>query len=534
MRPTRRTNIRRSKRGDFQLNVGIKPDGTQPKFYCGDSEREFVKRRAAIKALWADVCEYPKAYHQTLKTPAWDAARLAAAKSIAKGEVPLVPAGDHEDQAHYYDRIERLRANGVTAQADDRYEVGAAMLQQEAKQVAERSRRVTGQTLHPALTAYRQYLDREHRDGNGRLRDGGKTMMDQVTMLKSYLPDVDLARLDYQQCDELFGVLRRRPLTKRYEKPMARKTCCNLIGTLGRFLKWLHTAADWRWRLPEDSFLIRKTPIELEEDIEKEAADIPTWTPSELRTIYEYATPLERLFFLLGINCAYGADQSGRLRVRDVKLDVPRPHIDRIRRKKKTRSVHLLWSQTEQGLRWALDRRPASAETDHVVLTANDLPYWRQTKGENRSQDIPNLWNKLLDRIQKDHPQFRRLPFNSLRDTSIDLIRKLAGEEIARLHSAHKHQSDDQNLRRYSNPVRRRHFKALAKLERKLRRVFESVELPFPPDQPKIQQQGGPNITPAQIRKIRELDDQGFKHAKIMEIVGVSRPTVWRHTRKPK
>ena len=29
----------------------------------------------------------------------------------------------------------------------------------------------------------------------------------------------------------------------------------------------------------------------------------------------EYATPIERLFLLLGLNCAYGADQAGRLRI---------------------------------------------------------------------------------------------------------------------------------------------------------------------------------------------------------------------------
>jgi len=64
------------------------------------------------------------------------------------------------------------------------------------------------------------------------------------------------------------------------------------------------------------------------------------------------------------------------------------------------------------------------------------------------------------------------LPFNSLRDTSADMVRQLVGEEVALLHLAHKHQSKDENLRRYTNPVRKKHFNALRRLERKLSVVF--------------------------------------------------------------
>jgi len=180
---------------------------------------------------------------------------------------------------------------------------------------------ITGQTLHQALNAYREYIDREYLDADGTISDNGKTKQIQIKAIRSYLPDVDLGVLDYQGTDELFGVFHRRPASKRYGTPMAKKSCTNDIGELGRFFKWLHLSKEWNWRKPEDFDLIRRTPRELDDDAEKEAADIPVWTIDQLAILNRYATPIERVFLLLGLNCAYGADQSGRLRVGHLHLD---------------------------------------------------------------------------------------------------------------------------------------------------------------------------------------------------------------------
>ncbi len=351
-------------------------------------------------------------------------------------------------------------------------------------------------------------------------------------MLKSYTNDCDLAELDYRGCDELYRVFRSRPNTKRHNKPMAFKTCQNLLGELTRFFLWLHKETDFEWRKPDDFELIKKQPREIDDDSEKESQPIPTWTLAELKTLWEYALPLERVLLLLGLNCSYGADQSGRLRIHHVKFnekDGGTSFIRRIRRKKRTLSVHALWGMTVQGLRWAIARRPES-QNDHLLLNQEGNPLWRLTKGGNRSQDIPNIWNRLLDRVQKDVPKFRRLPFNSLRDTSGDFIRRIAGGETASLHLAHKHQTSDENLRRYTNPMTRRHTKAILKLEKKVAAIFAEVADPFPAAMERVQSEGQvPNISQGTIRRIRKLYAQGFKRTKIAELVGVSRQTVSRH-----
>ena len=96
-------------------------------------------------------------------------------------------------------------------------------------------------------------------------------------MLKSYLNDCDLAGLDYHGCDELYRSLPPAALiTKRYAKPMAYKTCQNLLSELTRFLIWLHREIAFDWRKPDDFELIKKQPQEIDDDAEKQSRPIPS------------------------------------------------------------------------------------------------------------------------------------------------------------------------------------------------------------------------------------------------------------------
>jgi len=525
----RKTNLRRTQRGDFRRGLGRSADGSpQPKFVLGYDKAQAQERIAAIMGLWEACCENPLAWTEDGK-PAWDETRLQAARLIAKGEKPEEP--DTADPS-YGSVVAASRPGGdLPLDPAEQYEAalrknGRAFL----PPLGPNKKPLTGQKLFQAIEGYRKYIGKEYRDGDGKLTDNGKTKQDQLNMLKSYIRDCDLGELDYHGCDELYGVFRRRPITKRYKKPMAYKTCQNLLGEMTRFFNWLHKNVEFEWRKPEDFDSIKKQPQENDEDSEKESQPIPIWKLTELKTLWEYALPLERVLIALGLNCSYGADQAGRLRVHHVKFrEGKTSYIRRIRRKKKTLSRHTLWAVTIEGLEWAIERRPES-EHDHVLLNQNGNPLWRLTKGSNRAQDIPNLWNRLLNRVQKDHPDFRRLPFNSLRDTSGDFVRRIAGGEIASLHLAHKHQTDDENLGRYTNPLRRRHTKALLKLEKKLASVFADVDDPFPAEMKKVQSEGQvPNISPGKIRRIRQLFRQGYKRSKIAELVGVSTQTVYRH-----
>jgi DNA-binding transcriptional ArsR family regulator len=103
------------------------------------------------------------------------------------------------------------------------------------------------------------------------------------------------------------------------------------------------------------------------------------------------------------------------------------------------------------------------------------------------------------------------------------MIRQIAGEETASVHAAHKHQSKDENLKSYSNPVRRRHFKALRRLEKKLFPVFVAAGAePFTQPARNL-------IGLERVKRIKALHEQGTPKAEIARQVGVSQNTVNRH-----
>ena len=159
-------------------------------------------------------------------------------------------------------------------------------------------------------------------------------------------------------------------------------------------------------------------------------------------------------------------------------------------------------------------------------MTDTGRPYWSKTKEGNCSQAIPNLWNRLWDLVQRDYPDFPWLPFNSLKDTSANFVRRIGGGETASLHLAHKHQSTDDDLNRYTNPVRKKHFKVLRRLELKLQPVFDAAGSEPWADQPKNY------IGRAKIKEIIELRSQGIKIAEIARKLGVSTTTIYRHLPK--
>lgn len=533
----RQTTLKRTSRG-YVRNPGKLPQrageakAPQHKFYLGHDKQVAIDRLQAIVALWT-------VFTSKTGRDAWDECHLKIAKAVARGEPLVVRRFDHEPEENLFLRFRewstQLKVPVVVAPEQEHlFGMGREALAQDLLKAQDRlaasvgAPTAHGQNLHEAIEAYRDHVRRDYLDpSDGTLTDNGKKKVDQLKTIISYVPNLDLGALDYHGTDEIFAIFRRRPPSKRYKRPMSRKSCSNYIGELGRFFRWLHLSNDWTWRKPEDFDEISRRPRDLDSDVEHEAEEVPTWTVKELKLLNEYALPIERVFFLLGLNCSYGADQAGRLRIRHLALadeEDKQSFIKRVRRKKKTRSVHALWQQTEQAIRWALARRQKQSHPeDFLLLTDNLSPYWDKTKAGNRKQAIPNLWSRLLDRVIKDRPTFRRLPFNSLRDTSANFVRRLAGEEIASVHLAHKHQSKDENLGRYTNPSRRRHSRTLQRLETKLRSVFAAAG----PDPFATRQKN--YIGLEKIRQIKKLRSEGLGPSEIARSMRISTTTVYRH-----
>ena len=375
-------------------------------------------------------------------------------------------------------------------------------------------------TLHQQIDRRIEAIERDYFDPTqGHISDWGKGKQKTLRRVKALIADIELSKLDIAALDGIIGTFRNRPISKRTGKPLDADTCSDTITEFKEFLKWLDTLSGTGWELPAKFAFVSTRVHEIES--EQEEAEPETFTIEQLATLNRFATPIERVFLYLGLNCAYGADQSGRLRIREVNLDADPPHIKRTRKKSGVTGRHLLWKPTQEAIRWAMKRHAAPQPEDFLLLNKSGQPYWRKTAGGNRAGDVPKLWRDLLTRVQKDEPDFPRHPFNSLRNTSADLVRQMAGEEMAQLQLTHKHQSPDRNMRRYTKKRVVKLFRVLSRLETKLEPVFSAASTPWvqPPKQYK----------PRKVDdQLMELHRQGLSPYKIAAKLGVSHMTVRR------
>lgn len=225
----RRTPLKRTSRG-YVRNLGRKGGSTsQEKFCLGFDNAEAERRLELIAELWRQFED---------RGGVWDNSTLVAAKAIARGEQPDMEKRPYESAERYYERVKE--SNGTPANPF-LHEAGKSDILTEIGRLqslitTSAGKTLTGQKLHQAIDAYRQHVLQEYTDESGAITDNGKTKLDILKSLKSYLPDPDLGELDFTGCDQIAAIFRRRPVSKRYEKQMARKTCNNYTGGLKRCL----------------------------------------------------------------------------------------------------------------------------------------------------------------------------------------------------------------------------------------------------------------------------------------------------------
>ena len=375
--------------------------------------------------------------------------------------------------------------------------------------------------------------------------------------------DWPLSRLDFDGCQAMIDVWRSRPMKKDGTCPIASKQCREVIKRLtirNGFFRWLHRTSEFDWRKPSDFDELDVSVKETAAEISAKASpmQVVSYTLDELAVLNEYATPHERLFLLCGLNCGFKRMEISTLRVCEIFIQQAHPYADtldfksnesdsfikRLRKKSTVYGEWLLWPLTVKAMMWALNRRrqmthilggdgkgraiPFRAESI-VLLNDHGHPFTKTTKKGNSNNQITNTWNRLLDRIQKDHEEFRRLPHENLRDTSANLIRRNRdfGSEIAKVFISHGNpfKSDDL-LELYSNKPFGRVFEACRWLEEVFGPVFEvTPDNPFPAER----KLGGGGLTLKQRKSIQRLEQQGLSAKEIAKKVGCTAATVYRN-----
>jgi len=375
----------------------------------------------------------------------------------------------------------------------------------------------TGHTLHSAIDAYVEYLHRVHRTPEQAISQTGKKQGERAVRLKSHHPDFPLYDLTAKKIEDVLRYWEKRPLHAD-EKRYSRDTCKNQLILIRAFLRWLHRS-DIPWKLPPDYLFPRMKiewmPSEVSGEIKKR-----TFTMEQVGILWKHATPLERVFIALGINCGFGAGEIGTLAEAEVNGSL----IKRLRHKTKVFGAWWLFPITRSAIEWARKRKEVLGFTsDYLLVSDSGQPYNAVTVGNNNNQKIRNSWNRLIKRVKVENRDFPKLSFGKLRKTASSWIRRIGDGEISSIFLTHGKATDDPLLDVYAD----RHFRKLFKCQQRIWKKLKGVLTgDFP--EPKPHKPTSHRLDGALKKRIQKLKRQGYKLTKIAQMTNTPLSTVSR------
>lgn len=555
-------------RGRYSRRIGWKRNAkgqrVQHCFYLGTDLKKAQQRENCLVELW-DHIETETAPDREAE---WNSLTLRVGRELAKGNRYVVIERDDNSPEAFARYLHRLQSGFPMVQfvpeEPDKYQEGKAKTQgnYDAK-IAElhranlRSGNLLAGTiapntelLHDAIDSCIQSVRREYLlPGTTDVTAYGLNRIANMERLKERHSDMPLASLNtFDSVQAMITFWRNRPMVKNSNppKPIERKTAQHHISELKRFLKWLHRS-HYSWRKVEDfDELVTTVPQTTKEKQERLLpSQIKRYSIDDLKLLNEYATPMERLLLLLGLNCGFGPSEQGQMMLKNLFLNQTHPHAEMIqnifgyesattdsfflgaRPKNGVYGEFLLWSQTVEMLKWLRSRREGIGEAspDAVLLVSDrGKPFYRLTAGGNRAQRFSRIWCDLTKRIQADHAEFPKLSFGKLRKTAGDIVRQISDGETASVFLCHgRPVGADELLEVYTNRPFGRLFDVLKQVEKKLQPIFDAA----PSDifsQPTQQYTGLKTI-----KRLLQLHQEGKSVRSIAEEVGLSKSAVYRH-----
>jgi hypothetical protein len=512
--------------GQYRRDLGWKLTRTgkraQQRFYLGRDKNSAQVSETRLEAFWSALEGYFAAEHKG-EPPLWEEWSLEITAAIIEGKMVIAPPRppaalvallpDDPDLASagwldilltHFARV--IGFSGVTPFA------------YKGRGEFEKPKPIhTGHTLHSAIGAYVEYLHRIHRTTENIVSQTGKKQGERADRLKRHHPDFPLYDLAGKKIEEILFYWGKQPVDAK-DKLYSRDTCKNQLILIRAFLRWLHRS-ELPWKLPPDYLFprikIEWLPSEVSGEVKKR-----TFTLTEVGVLWKHATPLERVFIALGLNCGFGAAEIGTL----AETEINGSFIKRLRHKTKVFGAWWLYPITRSAIAWARRRKEVLGFTsDYLLVSDSGKPYCVATAGNNNNQKIRNSWNRLMKRVRQENADFPRLSFGKLRKTSASWMRRVGGGEMASIFIAHGKATGDTLLDLYADRQFRKLFKCQQRIWKKLQGVLAG-EFPEPePHKPTSHR-----LDDALKKRIQRLRRRGYKLKKIAEMTKTPLTTVSR------
>lgn len=357
--------------GQYRRDLGWKKSSsgkrTQHRFYLGHDEDAAALAERRLVKFWAAIERYFE-QERDGEDCIWEGWSLALAKQIADGAMvvqaeapehiqaqveqePTIIAGWFNMLKEYFGTICGIEMAGVkqsqellARRGQFNIDRGKRMLEAAGKPAP------TGETFHQAIDAYIRYLHQVHQTPEKVVSQTGKKQGERAARMKRHHLDLPLYDLTAKKIEEILLHWGKRPFAD-LEKRYSRDTCKNQLILIRAFLRWLHRS-DFQWKLPPDYLFPRMKiewlPTEISGQVKKR-----TFTVKEVGILWKNATPLERVFIALGINCGFGGGEIGTLAEAEISEKV----IKRLRHKTKVFGAWWLFPITRDAIAWARKRK---------------------------------------------------------------------------------------------------------------------------------------------------------------------------------
>ena len=519
----------------FYREIGKRENGKAVRFYLGADQKKATANASRLEALWDGIeTRWKDLSSEGLAQtnfPCWDELTLMLGRAIGRGEWSITvesPELDPEETAvwlaslrTYFAMIQvHCTTPSKVEEGNQAFiEAGHAMVETEETRHRNEMREIkrivspfgakvrTRETLHDALGAYKAWLEKTFVDIEGRTTQTGKKQGERAERIKRFVKDMPLSDLGTHEIDALIEFWRTRP-KKPDGSPYSFSLCKHTIRLFKHFIRWLHKEKSLPWKKPVDLDMDR---IKIVPDAETKYK-VESYSKEELAVLWQHATYFERQLLLLALNCGFSISEIGSLDWKEIEGE----YVKGLRPKTKVYGEFKLWELTRRAI-------GTPKKKGLAFLTESGLSLIARTTGNNVSAKIPAAWYRLLNRVTKHHPEFKRLGFHHLRKTAGEFIRKLSDAETMGVFLRHgKPVKSDALTGVYSNPVFPRVFEAQDRMWELLKEIFtpiDEVELPR-------------KVSPQQIRQIRSLKQQGITTKKLSEMFGVGPEAIRAYCRK--
>ncbi len=520
---TRKRNLKPDNKGRYRPRVGhllfvFDSNGIprelrekrERRFNLGTNKKVAEIRYARIQKLYEENCEVNGCN-------AWSPLALSYAELIAKGNstIQFPPLTDeYADPILEYAQMlevnrtmfpslqfepldkelfqvsrklnEELKENTLTELENELRELGVISKQGQVP------RTLVSGSFHEALEGYDKYIHKTGlRCSADKLKLSQRKRLQRVKRFKKLHKNFPLHQLSRDKCEEILIAWKNRPKTKKGSSS-SKSDVRHHVGELFRFWRWLDLCEEFAWFMPRGvEALNRKIPkTESEKTVSPVSKKV--YSPKELGVLNQHATPLERLMLYLGINCAMGAAEQGRLTADHfLKLqahELAKPlffdstnddsFIRMLRPKTDVFCEWFLWPETVEMMIWAVNRAK-KAKGDRLLVWETGEPIYSEN-ADNPQAGFANTWNRLLDRVEKSHPKFKRLPFGTLRDTLPNALRFTHSDTLASICLAHGSPNKADNLLEcYANKPFGKLHNAIRELREMYEPMFSKVTDPF-------------------------------------------------------